>query len=28
MATRLVFAGGTCLSKAHGLVERMSEDIV
>lgn len=27
VATRLVFAGGTCLSKAHGLVERMSEDI-
>lgn len=25
--TRLVFAGGTCLSKAHGLIERMSEDI-
>ncbi len=23
----LVFAGGTCLSKAHGLIERMSEDI-
>src|SRR5579863_8734255 len=25
--SRLVFAGGTCLSKAHGLNERMSEDI-
>lgn len=25
--TRLVFAGGTCLSKAHGLIQRMSEDI-
>lgn len=24
---RLVFAGGTCLSKAHGLIQRMSEDI-
>lgn len=24
---RLVFAGGTCLSKAYGLVNRMSEDI-
>lgn len=24
---RLVFCGGTCLSKAHGLIERMSEDI-
>ena len=23
----LVFCGGTCLSKAHGLIERMSEDI-
>lgn len=23
----LVFAGGTCLSKAHGLINRMSEDI-
>jgi predicted nucleotidyltransferase component of viral defense system len=23
----LVFAGGTCLSKAHGLVQRMSEDV-
>ena len=23
----LVFAGGTCLSKAHGLVKRMSEDV-
>lgn len=27
VATRMVFAGGTCLSKAHGLIERMSEDI-
>lgn len=27
VATRLIFAGGTCLSKAHGLIERMSEDI-
>ncbi len=27
VSTRLVFAGGTCLSKAHGLIERMSEDI-
>lgn len=27
LATRLIFAGGTCLSKAHGLIERMSEDI-
>ncbi|QXI16720.1 nucleotidyl transferase AbiEii/AbiGii toxin family protein [Pseudomonas hamedanensis] len=27
LSTRLVFAGGTCLSKAHGLIERMSEDI-
>jgi hypothetical protein len=27
VAIQLVFAGGTCLSKAHGLVERMSEDI-
>ncbi|UDU83192.1 nucleotidyl transferase AbiEii/AbiGii toxin family protein [Pseudomonas sp. HN2-3] len=25
--TRMVFAGGTCLSKAYGLIERMSEDI-
>lgn len=25
--TRLVFAGGTCLSKAHKAIERMSEDI-
>lgn len=25
--THLVFAGGTCLSKAHRLIERMSEDI-
>lgn len=24
---RLVFCGGTCLSKAHGLIERMSEDV-
>jgi hypothetical protein len=24
---KLVFAGGTCLSKAHGLINRMSEDI-
>ncbi|MEN9543359.1 MAG: hypothetical protein RLZZ598_192, partial [Pseudomonadota bacterium] len=24
---RLAFAGGTCLSKAHGLINRMSEDI-
>lgn len=24
---RLVFAGGTCLSKAHGLIRRMSEDV-
>lgn len=24
---QLVFAGGTCLSKAHGLIDRMSEDI-
>lgn len=24
---RLVFAGGTSLSKAHGLIERMSEDV-
>lgn len=24
---RLVFGGGTCLSKAHGLIHRMSEDI-
>ena len=27
VGTRLIFAGGTCLSKAHGLIERMSEDI-
>lgn len=27
LAGKLVFAGGTCLSKAHGLIERMSEDI-
>jgi hypothetical protein len=25
--TRMIFAGGTCLAKAHGLIERMSEDI-
>lgn len=24
---RLVFCGGTCLSKAHGILERMSEDV-
>lgn len=24
---RLIFSGGTCLSKAHGLISRMSEDI-
>lgn len=24
---QLIFCGGTCLSKAHGLIERMSEDI-
>jgi predicted nucleotidyltransferase component of viral defense system len=24
---RLVFAGGTCLARAHGLVRRMSEDV-
>jgi hypothetical protein len=24
---KLVFAGGTCLSKAHGLIRRMSEDV-
>ncbi len=24
---RLIFCGGTCLSKAHGLIERMSEDL-
>lgn len=24
---KLVFAGGTCLSKAHGLINRMSEDV-
>src|ERR1700722_9868098 len=24
---RLVFAGGTCLAKAHKIVDRMSEDI-
>lgn len=24
---RLVFCGGTCLAKAHKLVQRMSEDI-
>jgi hypothetical protein len=27
VGSTLVFAGGTCLSKAHGLIERMSEDI-
>ena len=27
VATHLIFAGGTCLSKAHGLIQRMSEDI-
>ncbi|QTH13185.1 nucleotidyl transferase AbiEii/AbiGii toxin family protein [Pseudomonas corrugata] len=27
LATQLIFAGGTCLSKAYGLIERMSEDI-
>lgn len=27
VATRMVFSGGTCLAKAHGLIERMSEDI-
>ncbi len=27
ITSQLVFAGGTCLSKAHGLIERMSEDI-
>lgn len=27
VATTLVFAGGTCLSKGHCLIERMSEDI-
>jgi hypothetical protein len=27
LATKLIFAGGTCLSKGHGLIERMSEDI-
>jgi predicted nucleotidyltransferase component of viral defense system len=27
VATRLIFAGGTGLSKAHRLIERMSEDI-
>ncbi len=27
VSTRLIFAGGTCLSKAYGLIERMSEDI-
>lgn len=25
--SHLVFSGGTCLSKAHGLIERMSEDV-
>lgn len=24
---RMVFSGGTCLSKAHGLIERFSEDV-
>ena len=24
---KVVFCGGTCLSKAHGLIERMSEDV-
>lgn len=24
---RLVFAGGTCLAKAHKIVKRMSEDV-
>lgn len=24
---RLVFCGGTCLAKAHKLVQRMSEDV-
>ena len=24
---RLVFAGGTCLARAHKLVQRMSEDV-
>jgi hypothetical protein len=24
---RLIFSGGTCLSKAHGIINRMSEDI-
>lgn len=24
---QLIFAGGTCLSKAYGLIDRMSEDI-
>lgn len=24
---RLVFSGGTCLSKAHGIINRMSEDV-
>lgn len=23
----MVFAGGTCISKAHGLISRMAEDI-
>ncbi|WP_354682480.1 nucleotidyl transferase AbiEii/AbiGii toxin family protein [Cupriavidus necator] len=27
LSTQLVFAGGTCLSKAHRIIERMSEDI-
>ena len=24
---RLIFAGGTCLAKAHKIVKRMSEDV-
>jgi len=27
LTAQLIFAGGTCLSKAHSLIERMSEDI-
>jgi hypothetical protein len=27
VSAHLIFAGGTCLSKAYGLIERMSEDI-
>jgi hypothetical protein len=27
VSARMVFSGGTCLSKAHGIIERMSEDI-